>query len=62
MDREYIEKQYYLAMLEFKTAHNEEAQWQARKNMASLERTALELFDESFVNELREREALEQYK
>lgn len=62
MDRGYIEKQYHLAMLEFKTAHNEEAQWQARKNMALLERTALELFDESFVNELREREALEQYK
>lgn len=31
-------------MLDFQTAHNEDEQWGARKQMANIERTALELF------------------
>lgn len=61
MDKKYLRKQYHLALLEFKTAVNEDAQWQARETMASLERTALELFGEDFVNELRKENGLEQY-
>lgn len=30
MDKEYLQKQYHLSVLEYKTAHTEDAQWQAR--------------------------------
>lgn len=61
MDKEYLRKQYHLAMLEFKTAISEDAQWQAREQMARIERTALELFGENFVNEIRKKNGLEEY-
>lgn len=61
MDREYIAKQYKQAVLEFKAAVNEDAQWTARETMASLERTALELFGEDFVNDMRESNGLDTY-
>lgn len=61
MDKEYLRKQYHLAMLEFKTAHNEDAQWQAREQMAGIERTALELFGDDFVQEIRKENGLEIY-
>lgn len=61
MDKEYLKKQYHLALLEFKTAHNEDVQWKYRKVMAELERTALELFGEDFLNQLRKENGLEQY-
>lgn len=61
MDKEYIRKQYHQTMMEFKTAISEDAQWQARETMASLERTALELFGEDFLNQLRKENGLEQY-
>lgn len=48
-------------MLEFKTAISEDAQWQAREQMARIERTALELFGENFVNEIRKKNGLEEY-
>lgn len=44
MDKEYLMEQYRLAILNFQTAHNEDEQWSARKQMANIERTALELF------------------
>ena len=61
MDKEYIRKQYHQAMLEFETAISEDAQWQARGQMARIERTALELFGEEFVNEIRKENGLEIY-
>ena len=50
MDKTYILEQYRLATLDFQTAHSEEEQWNARKNMARLERIAFE----SYGNELDE--------
>lgn len=61
MDKEYLKKQYHLALLESKTAHNEDEQWKARKTMARLERTALELFGDRFLEELRKENGLEIY-
>ena len=40
MDKKYIENQYHLAVLDFRTARSEEAQWEARKTMARLEQIA----------------------
>ena len=52
MDKTYLLDQYRLAILDFQTAHTEEAQWNARKQMARIERTAFELYgkdlDEAF--------------
>ena len=62
MDKQYLSKQYHQAMLEFKTAHNEGAQWQAREQMARIERTALELFGDELVNEIRKENGLEIYQ
>ena len=61
MDKEYLRKQYHQAVLEFKIAHNEDAQWKYRKVMADLERTALELFGDDFVQEIRKENGLESY-
>lgn len=61
MDKEYLQKQYHLSVLEYKTAHTEDAQWQARGQMARIERTALELFGDDFLNEIREENGLEMY-
>ena len=44
MDKTYLLDQYRLAILDFQTAHTEEDQWNARKTMARLERTAIELY------------------
>ena len=61
MDKEYLRKQYYQAMLEYKTAILEDTRWKYRKVMAELERTALELFGEDFLNEIRKENGLETY-
>lgn len=61
MDKEYLRKQYHQAMLEFETAISEDAQWKYRKVMAELERTAIELFGEDFLNEIRKENGLEEY-
>lgn len=61
MDKEYLRKQYHLAVLEFKTAHNEDAKWKAREQMARIERTAIELFGDDFVQEIRKENGLEIY-
>ena len=61
MDKEYIRKQYHQAMLEFETAISEDAQWKARKQMARIERTAIELFGDEFLNEIRKENGLEEY-
>ncbi len=61
MDKAYLSKQYHQAMLEFETAISEDAQWKARKQMARIERTAIELFGDEFVNEIRKENGLEEY-
>lgn len=59
MDKEYFLEQYHLAMLDFKTAKTEDEQWDARKRMAGLERTASELYGWQFADELRKKENLD---
>ena len=54
MDKQYFTNQYRLAVLNYKTAHNEDEQWEARKNMARLERTASELFGFEFADEMHQ--------
>jgi hypothetical protein len=61
MDKEYLKKQYHQANLELRTAISEDVQWKYRKVMAELERTAIEMFGEDFLNELRKENGLEQY-
>ena len=41
--KSYLDEQYKLAVLDFQTAHTEDEQWNARKRMAQVERTASEL-------------------
>ena len=50
--KEYIEREYRLAVLEFKTAINEDAQWEARKSMARLERLAMTTYGFEYADEL----------
>lgn len=59
MDKQYIEREYHLAMLDFRTAEDENGKWSARKNMARLERLAIEFFGEEFQKKLRKTEKLE---
>ena len=54
MDKGYLLEQYRLAILDFQTAHNEDEQWSARKQMANIERTALELFGSELENDFEE--------
>ena len=44
LSKEYLEREYHQAILDFKGAINEDARWQARKAMASLERCAAEMW------------------
>lgn len=55
MDREYLEREYAQASLEFAAAGSEADQWQARKVMAGIERTAAELFGFDFADSLHEK-------
>lgn len=54
MDKGYLTEQYRLAILDFQTAHNEDEQWKARKQMANIERTALELFGNELEKDFEE--------
>lgn len=49
MDKEYIEKLYKQAIMDFKYAHNEDEQWDARHDMAKLERFSIEKFGYEYV-------------
>lgn len=51
MDKTYLMEQYRLAILDFRTAHNEEDQWSARKAMAKIETTAFSLFGNELDSE-----------
>lgn len=53
MDKTYIEREYKLAWLDFKTAHDEDGQWEARKRMAKLEALASELYGFEYADSLQ---------
>lgn len=57
MDKEYLTEQYRLAILDFQTAHDEDEQWSARKNMARLERTAIELYGNELEKDFEQMKA-----
>lgn len=42
VDKDYIEREYRQAILEFKTAKTEEERWEFRKTMARLEQIAMQ--------------------
>ena len=50
--KEYIEREYKLAVLEYKTAHTEDEQWSARKTMARLEQIASQEYGFEYADEL----------
>ena len=50
--KDYLEEQYKIAYLDFKCAHNEDEQWDARKRMAQLEHTAVDLYGCDFADSL----------
>lgn len=52
MDKSYIEKEYRLAVLSFKTAANTDAQWEARKTMARLEAIASQSYGFEYADSL----------
>ena len=54
IDKDYIEREYRLAFLEFKTAKNEEEQWNARKTMAKLEQIAMQEFGFEYADQLHQ--------
>lgn len=53
VSKEYLEREYRLAILDFKTAKSEEEQWSARKIMARLEEIAAKAFGFDYVDELK---------
>lgn len=50
--RAYLMEQYKLAISDFKVAKNEDEQWKARKELAKLEQTAVEMYGNAFCDEL----------
>lgn len=56
MNKKYIEDQYRLAVLDFKTARNENEQWEARKTMARLEQIAMQEYGFAYADQLHEKE------
>lgn len=51
--REYLKEQYKLAWSDFQIARSEDEQWDARKRLAKIEQTAIELYGNGFAEELR---------
>lgn len=51
-NKKYLDEQYKIAMLDYRTAHNEQEQWDARMRMARVERTAMELYGFDFADQL----------
>lgn len=52
--REYLKEQYNLAWSDFQIARSEDEQWDARKRLAKIEQTAIELYGNRFAEELRQ--------
>lgn len=53
--RDYLDEQYKLAALDYRTAHSEDERWSARKRMAQTERTASELYGFEFADSLHKK-------
>lgn len=53
--RDYLDEQYKNAVLDYKCAHSENEQWDARKRMAQVERTASELYGFDFADQLHQK-------
>ena len=53
--KNYLDEQYRLAALDYRTAHTDEEQWNARKRMAQKERTASELYGYEFADNLHKK-------
>ncbi len=53
--RNYLDEQYKTAVLDYKCAHSENEQWDARKRMAQVERTASELYGFDFADQLHQK-------
>lgn len=51
-NKKYIEDQYKIAWLDFKTAYSENERWSARIRMAKLEALASELFGYDYADKL----------
>lgn len=51
--REYLKEQYKVAWSDFQIARSEDEQWDARKRLAKIEQTAIELYGNGFVEDLR---------
>lgn len=51
--KDYIEEQYHLALLDFKTAKNEDEQFAARRVLANLEKLAAEAFGFDYADSLK---------
>lgn len=52
MTKQVIEQLYEVAVMDYQVAHNESEQWDARKRMAELERTASELYGFDYADSL----------
>ena len=55
LSKELIENEYKFAWFDFCMAHTEDDQWQARKRMARLEKTAAEMYGFDYADSLLER-------
>lgn len=55
LDKDYLEREYRSAILDFKTAKTEDEQWSARRNMARLEALASEMYGFDYADSLKER-------
>lgn len=53
--KSYLDEQYKLAVLDFQTAYTEDEQWNARKRMAQVERTASELYGFAYADQLHKK-------
>ena len=51
--KEYIEREYKQALLEFKCAHTEDEQWEVRKTMARLEQIAMQEFGFDYADQVK---------
>lgn len=53
--KDYIERFYDIAILDYKTAHTQEDLWNARKDMARLEALASTVFGFDYADQLEQR-------
>lgn len=49
----YLKEQYEIAWSDFQIARSEDEQWEARKILAKIEQTAIELYGKRFAEELQ---------